>query len=81
MAMDYRKEFLDREYTSKESYSQVWRYATGESRIRVFHRPNGGTSVDPDGLLPFAKRIRWKPALATGNMSRMRSRRAAGREA
>ena len=27
MTIDYKKEFFDREYTAKEAYSRVWKYA------------------------------------------------------
>ena len=35
MAMDYKKEFFDREYTAWEAYSRVWKYAR-KYKFRIF---------------------------------------------
>ena len=35
MAIEYRKEFFDREYTAREAYARVWKYAR-KYRIRIF---------------------------------------------
>ena len=35
MAMDYKKEFFDREYTTWEAYSRVWKYAR-KYKFRIF---------------------------------------------
>ena len=35
MAMEYRKEFFDREYTAWEAYSRVWKYAR-KYKLRIF---------------------------------------------
>ena len=35
MAMDYKKEFFDREYTAWEAYSRVWKYAR-RYKFRIF---------------------------------------------
>ena len=35
MAMEYKKEFFDREYTAWEAYSRVWKYAR-KYKFRIF---------------------------------------------
>ena len=35
MAMDYKKEFFDREYTAWEAYARVWKYAR-KYKFRIF---------------------------------------------
>ena len=35
MGLEYRKEFFDREYTTWEAYSRVWKYAR-KYRFRIF---------------------------------------------
>lgn len=51
------------------------------ARLRDGLRVLQGQGVSLDGLLPFAKRIRWKLALRTGNLRWMRTHKSAGREA
>ena len=35
MAMDYKREFFDREYTAREAYGRVWKYAR-KYKFRIF---------------------------------------------
>ena len=35
MSIDYKKEFFDREYSAREAYARVWRYAR-KYRFRIF---------------------------------------------
>ena len=61
MSIDYKKEFFDRDYTAKEAYGRVWKYAR-KYRFRIVVGIVCGM-LTAGTLLPLFQAIQEKPSM------------------